>query len=82
MFAGYDVSAAPDFVRLVSASGVVTVPRLLVDRVSALNQERMYLPMIGHTLPETLGVDGVLGLDFFRAKRLTVNFRNGRVTLA
>lgn len=79
---GYDLSAAPEQVRLISASGIVTVPRLLADRVAALNQERMYLPILGHALPPAAGIDGVLGLDFFRGRRLTVNFRRGQVTLA
>lgn len=79
---GYDLSAAPGQVRLVSASDIITVPRLLADKVVALGQERLYLPIIAHALPPATGVDGVLGLDFYRVRRLTVNFRQGRVSLA
>ncbi len=35
-----------------------------------------------HTLPPSAGVDGLLGLDFFRGERLTVDFRTGRLILA
>ena len=65
-----------------TASNVITVPRLLADKVVALEQERVYmLPIIGHALPQATGVDGVLGLDFFRGQRLTLSFRRGRVSL-
>ena len=79
---GYDLAQAPDQVRLVSASGVVIVPRLLVDKIMALGQERIFLPILAHNLPAAMGVDGTLGLDFYRARRLTVNFRRGSVSLA
>jgi hypothetical protein len=79
---GYDLTSTPDKVRIVTASDVITVPRLLVDRIVALGQERTYMPIIGHTLPATTGVDGVLGLDFFRRQRLTLNFRRSRISLA
>lgn len=79
---GYDLAQAPDERRLVSATDVVSVPRFLAERIVALGQEREYLPILGHTLPKATGVDGVLGLDFYRVRRLTVNFRQGRVSLA
>lgn len=79
---GYDLSAAPDQVRLVSASNIINVPRFLLDKIVALGQERIYVPVIAHALPTATGVDGALGLNFYRARRLTVNFRQGRVSLA
>jgi len=79
---GYDLAQAPDEVRLISATGIIPVPRLLVDKIVALGQERTYLPVIAHALPPATGVDGTLGLDFYRVRRLTVNFRQGRVSLA
>jgi hypothetical protein len=79
---GYDLAASPDKVRIVTASDVISVPRLLADRIVALGQERTYMPIIGHTLPPATGVDGVLALDFFRRQRLTLNFRRGRISLS
>ena len=79
---GYDLSAASDQVRIITASDIVTVPRLLADKIVALAQERFFLPILGHTLPPSTGVDGVLGLDFFRGQRLTINFRKGSISLA
>jgi hypothetical protein len=53
-----------------------------VDRIKALDQERVRFPLICHTLPPSAGVDGVLGLDFLRVQCLTVDFRAGQITLA
>jgi len=35
-----------------------------------------------HTLPPSAGVDGLLGLDFFRGQRVTIDFQHGEVTIA
>jgi hypothetical protein len=43
---GYDLTSTPDKVRIVTASDVITVPRLLVNRIVALGQERTYMPII------------------------------------
>ena len=45
-------------------------------------RERTEFPVLGHTLPPSAGVDGLLGLDFFRGQSLTLNFRTGQATLA
>ena len=37
--------------------------------------------VISHKLPNTTYIDGLLGLDFFRNKKLTVNFVKGEVEL-
>jgi len=37
--------------------------------------------VLGHTLPPSAGVDGLLGLDFFRGQSLTGDFRVGRVSV-
>ena len=51
------------------------------DRIAALGVERMNFPLIAHTLPPSASIDGLLGLDFLRGCRLTVDFRTGRITL-
>lgn len=78
---GYDPSACPEQAKITSASGTLLVPRVIVDRVDALGASRTAFPVLAHTLPESIRVDGLLGLDFFRGQRLTVDFRQGLVTL-
>ncbi|MBI1922775.1 retroviral-like aspartic protease family protein [Candidatus Poribacteria bacterium] len=78
---GYDPAVVPVRVPVTTGSGVEFVPRLAVDRIEALGKVHTNFPLICHTLPPTAPVDGVLGLDFLRGQRLTINFRKGRITL-
>lgn len=81
MVVGYDPSSAPERVEMTTGSGVEYASRLAVSRISALGQERTNFPIIVHTLPPSAGVDGLLGLDFFRGQELNLNFRTGVVVL-
>ena len=79
---GYDPALVPDCIQVTTGSGVEFVPRVTLDKITAMGQERTDFPVLGHTLPPSVGIDGLLGLDFFRGQSLTLDFRNGQVTLA
>jgi len=79
---GYDPALVSERVQVTTGSGVEFTPRVTLDKIVALEQERIGFPVLGHTLPPSAGVDGLLGLDFFRGQKLTINFCNGQVTLA
>ena len=79
---GYDPALARDRIQITTGSGVEFVPRVTLDKMTALGQERTDFQVMGHTLPPSAGIDGLLGLDFFRGQSLTVDFRTGEVTLA
>jgi hypothetical protein len=79
---GYDPSLAPDRIQVTTGSGVEFVPRIAVRRLKALGKERADFPVLGHTLPSSASVDGLLGLDFLRGQELKVDFRKGRITLS
>jgi predicted aspartyl protease len=78
---GHDPALAPTRVQVTTGSGVEYVPRVTLSRILALGQERVDFAVLGHTLPPSAGVDGLLGLDFLRGQSLTVDFRTGQVTL-
>jgi len=78
---GYDPALIPDRIQITTGSGVEFVPRVNVNKITALGQEQIAFPVLGHTLPPSAGVDGLLGLDFIRGQSLTLDFRTGRVTL-
>ena len=78
---GYDPAAEPQRVRVTTGSGVEFVASLLVETVEALGIIHSEFPVLGHTLPPTAGVDGLLGLDFLRGRRLAIDFRTGSLTL-
>lgn len=79
---GYDPALAPDRFQVTTGSGVEFVPRIMLDKIVTLEQERQGFPVLGHTLPPSAGVDGLLGLDFFRSQTLTIDFRAGEIKLA
>lgn len=78
---GYDLAAATSFSNFITGSGIETAPRINIERLEALGQERRNFPVVCHNLPSGVPVDGVLGLDFLRGQKLTVDFRAGLVTL-
>lgn len=79
---GYDPALVPDRIEVTTGSGVVYAPRVEVNRIKALGQERTSFPVLAHTLPPSAGVDGLLGLDFLRQQELHIDFRDGRLTLS
>jgi hypothetical protein len=79
---GYDPALVPNRIQVTTGSGVEFVPRVVLDKLKALGQERIGFPVLCHTLPPGASVDGLLGLDYLRGQSLTIDFRNGRVTLA
>jgi hypothetical protein len=81
MLLGYDPAAVQERIQITTESGVEFVPRVAVERIEALGQQRRGFPILCHTLPPSAAIDGVLGLDFFRGQRLVVDFRAGLVTL-
>ncbi len=78
---GYDPALSPDRFQVTTGSGVEFVPRVILKRIMALEQKRVDFPVLCHTLPQSAGIDGILGLDFLRGLTLTIDFRGGQVAL-
>ncbi|MBS1786085.1 MAG: retropepsin-like domain-containing protein [Acidobacteria bacterium] len=79
---GYDLEAGTELVQMTTGSRVELVPRISLRRFSTLGQKRKNFSVIAHDLPPTAGIDGLLGLDFFRGLNLNLDFRNGLITLS
>jgi hypothetical protein len=77
MLLGYDPAIVAERVQMTTGSGVEFVPRIRVKKIEAIRRERRNFPILCHTMPPSTTVDGVLGLDFFRGKRLVLDFRKG-----
>ena len=78
---GYDPALVPERIQVTTGSGVEFAPRITLDKIVALGHERTHFPVLGHTLPPSASIDGLLGLDFMRGQTLTVDFRTGTLTL-
>jgi len=78
---GYDPALNSNRIQVTTGSGVEFVPEILLHKLTALGHERTLFPVLGHTLPPSAGVDGLLGLDFVRNQILTIDFQSGTITL-
>jgi hypothetical protein len=78
---GYDPSLAPDRIQVTTGSDVEYVPRITLSKIIALGQERINFSVLCHTLPPSAGIDGLLGLDFLRGQKLTIDFIQGQIKL-
>jgi predicted aspartyl protease len=78
---GYDPAGSSGRVPVTTGSGIAYAPLVVISKIVALGQERVDFPVLGHTLPPSAGVDGVLGLDFLRGLSVTLDFRAGQITV-
>jgi len=78
---GYEPALDSPHINITTGSAVVTVTETILDQIDTLGKTVHDFQVVSHTLPETAGVDGLLGLDFFRGSRLVLDFRTGRLTL-
>jgi hypothetical protein len=81
-YLGFNPAAATKRKRFRSATGTAVVPVLDVSRIIALGQTRLAFPVAAHDPPPGVTADGLLGLDFFRGRVLTLDFARGRASLS
>ena len=79
MLLGYDPASEKERVQITTGSGVELAPRITVKKIEVMRKSLDNFPMLCHTLPPSATVDGLLGLDFFRGKRLLLDFKGGFV---
>ncbi len=48
---GYDPDTSPDRITVAMGNGVELVPRITLNRFSALGRHRLAFPVLAHTLP-------------------------------
>jgi predicted aspartyl protease len=77
---GYDLSSPHSSIRIASAIGQANAPLHIVHRINWLTAERRDLGVL--VLPlQGLRADGVLGMNFLRGTRLTIDFRAGEIAV-
>jgi predicted aspartyl protease len=78
---GYDPSASDARVWIATVGSTAWVPQLAVERIAVLGHQRAGFTVLAHALPPNLGIGGLVGLDFLRDHRLTIDFRAGVIAL-
>jgi predicted aspartyl protease len=61
-------------IEVTTGSGIIFVPVIKIPRFRALGYEIKNLEVICHTLPPESSVEGLLGLNFLRAFKITFDF--------
>ncbi|OGW16588.1 MAG: hypothetical protein A3G93_14040 [Nitrospinae bacterium RIFCSPLOWO2_12_FULL_45_22] len=74
---GYDPAVAPERQEIITANGVIEVPKLRVDSITIGNVEAREVEVISHDIPELAGIRGLLGLSFLKHFRTVIDYRQG-----
>ncbi len=78
---GYHPERSRRRIELMTASGMVIVPLVKVKEIRALGQTVRELDVLVHDLPPGGRVEGLLGLNFLRSFKLTLDFKQGTLEL-
>ncbi|MDI6794115.1 MAG: retropepsin-like aspartic protease [bacterium] len=74
---GYDPAVVSEREEIITANGVIEVPKLNVDSVTVGNVEARDVEVICHDMPELVEVRGLLGLSFLKHFRTVIDYRKG-----
>ena len=80
-YAGFRLDKEGKPAEITTGSGIESVLEVRLARIHALGKIETDFSILCHTLPPNAGIDGVLGLDFLRGERLTIDFRAGLLAL-
>lgn len=62
---------------IITGSGVITAPTVFIPCMEAEGIRRENFPVVAFDFPKQSGITGVLGLDFLRGRKVTLDFRQG-----
>ena len=78
---GYTKADSIKTTQTITASKAETVYEYNLDNIMAIGLIRRNLKVISRSLPIGLGIDGLLGLNFFKNKELTIDFKLSEIRL-
>jgi len=74
---GYDPAVVPERREIITANGVIEVPKLQVESITVGDVEAREVEVICHDIPELAGIRGLLGLSFLKHFRTVIDYRQG-----
>lgn len=78
---GYEVTENGRCLKIHSANGLITTPVIAIDEIEVLVLKVKDIDVICHDLSSGAYVDGLLGLNFLRHFKVTIDFPNGKLIL-
>jgi clan AA aspartic protease (TIGR02281 family) len=79
---GYDPAVAPERQEIITANGIIEVPKLTIDSITIKDVEVKDVEVICHDIPELAGIRGLLGLSFLKHFRTVIDFNEGYIELS
>ena len=78
---GYTTADSIRTTHTITASKTETVHEYSLDNIMAIGLIRRNFKVISRELPMGLGIDGLLGLNFFKNKELIIDFKLSEIQL-
>lgn len=79
---GYDPAVVSERQEIVTANGVIEVPKLMVKSISIGNVEAKEVEVICHDIPELVELRGLLGLSFLKYFKTVIDYKEGYLELS
>jgi len=79
---GFQKEYAIRTIQTMTASRQETAYEFELPNIKAVGLIRRNFKIISRSLPSGLGIDGLLGLNFFKNKELVINFKSSEVRLS
>lgn len=79
---GYDPAVVPERQEIITANGVIEVPKLRIERIAIGNVEAGEVEVICHDIPELAGIRGLLGLSFLKHFRTVIDYKQGYLEIS
>ena len=79
---GYDPAITSERQELVTANGVIEVPRLKVESIIIGNTKANEVEVICHDIPEIAEIRGLLGLNFLMNFRTVIDYKQGYLEIS
>ena len=79
---GYDPAVAPNRVSIITANGVIEVPKIKVKAIGFRELHAEDVEVICHDIPEIAEIEGLMGLTFLKNFRILLDFINRTIEIA
>lgn len=73
---GYDPAVATDRVHIITASGVIEVPKIKIHGIGFGELYAEDIEIICHDIPEIAEIEGLIGLSFLKYFKTSLDFKN------
>lgn len=73
---GYDPAVATDRAHIITASGVIEVPKIIIHGIGFGELYAEDIEVICHDIPKIAEIEGLIGLSFLKYFKTSLDFKN------